>query len=435
MHDRFGTLTRTFQIGAISAANIGSTILFNWVVLVGLGPGVKTDALFAGMTIPQIFTWVIGASLTQALAPLLAGEPKEEQLQDAWTLITSCTLLFAAVAAILAGTAKWWVPWTVPGFTAEGKALATLFAQIGMFGIIFTGINAIQTALAFAQGRFVWSDAAPTLASVMSLALLVLLLPVYGAIAAAWMTVFRLLLQTLLLARGMGPPCRPNFARPSVGLLWKRLKPLIAGASYYKLDPLVDRFLVSALAPGSLSLLYLAQQLHSAASQVITKAWAIPAITRLAIAHKAGDSAQFGWVVRSTILAMTAAGGGGVLALLLVGKPVLAALMTHGQFQVSDSYTLWWILLLLSGLLVGGSIGAFTSGIFYSIGNTLTPTWIGSLSFTIAILIKVAAFRLFALDGLAVAISFYYLMSLAMMLSALYRHGLLAGSEAPIGEA
>ena len=428
-------MTRTLQIGAISAANIGSTILFNWVVLVGLGPGVETDALFAGLTVPQLFTSVISASLTQALAPLLAGEPRDEQRQDAWTLIVSCILLFAGLAAVLAATAHWWVPWTVPGFTAEGKALAVLFAQISMIGIVFTGINAIQTALAFAQGRFIWSDAAPTLASLVALALLVLLLPVYGAIAAAWVTVLRLFLQTLFLANGMGLPRRPDFAKPSVGLLWKRLKPLIAGASYYKLDPLVDRFLVSALAPGSLSLLYLAQQLHSAASQIIAKALAVPAITRLAIAYKAGDSAEFGRVARRTIAAMIAVGAAAVLVLLLIGRPVLTALMAHGEFEVSDSYTLWWMLVLLSGVLVGGSIGAFTSGIFYSTGNTSTPTWIGSLSFTIAIFIKVAAFRLFALDGLAVAISFYYLMSLAMMLSALYRRGLLAGNGDAVGDA
>jgi putative peptidoglycan lipid II flippase len=419
-------VTRTAQLALMSAANIGSSLLFNWVVLVSLGAGVESDALFAAMTVPQLFASVISSSITHALTPLLAGETPDAQMRDAWSLFAICGLLFLGVAVALAAGAPWWVPWIVPGFSEEGKALTVLYAQISMTGIIFTGVNGIQVALAFAQGRFIWSDTAPILASIAALTLLIMLLPSYGAVAAAWTAVFRLLFQTLLLFKGMGWPRRPDFHRPSVIVLWGRLKPLIAGASYYKMDPLVDRFLVSTLAPGSLSLLYLAQQLHGAGSQVLGKAMAVPTMTRLSVAAKSGHRRDFARQFRHTFAAMLAVGLLLVVGLLVIGRPTLATVMAHGELGREDSQVLWWLLVLTSGLLVGGSIGTLTAGAFYAVGDTKTPTVLGSVSFTIAIFVKVVAFSLFGLEGLALAISIYYLASLALMTGALYRRGLLA---------
>jgi putative peptidoglycan lipid II flippase len=414
----------TLRIALISAANIGSMLLFQWLVLTKLGPGIATDALFAAMTIPQIFASVVSSSITQALAPLLAGEPKEDQRQDGWTLVFLCGLLFAAIAALLAVSAPLWVRWVFPGFGPEGRALTVLFAEISAIGIVFTGLNAIQTAIAFAHHRFIWSDAAPMLASLVAVAILLPLLPIYGAVAAAWITVGRLLLQSLLLSRGMGRPLRPDFSRPTVHILWARLKPLILGASYYKMDPLVDRFLLSSLAPGALSIVYLAQQLHGAGSQVVSKALAMPAITRLAAAHKSGDERYFVSLLRLTFAIMAGVCAAGVVA-IAIGRPLIGLAMVHGNLGKADAYLLWLMLLLTSGQLVAGSIGNLTAGAFYAAGDTKTPTWLGTVSFTIAIFVKVAAFHLFGLVGLALAISFYYMQSLTFMTVSLYRRGLL----------
>jgi putative peptidoglycan lipid II flippase len=413
----------TLRIALISAANIGSMLLFQWLVLTRLGPGVATDALFAAMTVPQIFASVVSSSITQALAPLLAGEPPEDQRQDGWTLVFLCGLLFAAIAALLAVSAPLWARWVFPGFGPEARALTVLFAEISAIGIVFTGLNAIQTAIAFAHHRFIWSDAAPMLASLVGVALLLPLLPIYGAIAAAWIAVGRLLLQSLLLSRGMGRPLRPDLSRPAVKVLWARLRPMILGASYYKMDPLVDRFLLSSLAPGALSIVYLAQQLHGAAAQVVSKALATPAVTRLAAAHKRGDRGYAVSLLRLTFAVMSCVCVIGVFV-IVIGRPAIELAMVHGRLHQADARLLWLVLLLTSGMFVAGSIGNLTAGAFYAEGDTRTPTLLGTISFTIGIAVKVAAFHLFGLVGLALAISFYYLQSLGLMTVVLHRRGL-----------
>lgn len=418
-------MKQALTLGSLSAANILSAILFQWLVLTMLGPGVETDALFAGMTVPQLFATIICSSMTHVLVPIFAGDDHANQRDDAWSLLFLYGALFTAAALLLGLTAHWWVPLTVAGFSPEAKLLTTEFARISVIGMVFTGINAVQTALAFAQRRYVWADLAPMIANLLALALLAALLPRYGAVAAAWVAVGRLVVQTLLLFRSMGLPVMPDQHRPVIPLAWQRLRPLILGTAYYKMDPLVDRFLLSAMAPGTLSLFYLAQQLYGAASQIVVKALAVPAITRLSIAAKDGDSNEFALVLRRGSIAIFLVGWLAIGIFAIIGQPLLSLLLEYGKFGPSDSRTLWWLLLLTCGQFVWGALGSLLSGAFYARGDTRTPTIIGVISFTIGVAVKILMFRTLGLDGLAIAVSLYYSLSVVLMSASLYRRGML----------
>lgn len=407
----------------MSAANIASNLLFQWLVLTMLGPGMLTDALFAALTLPQLFTALVSSSLTHVLVPLLVVESREEQCRDAWTLFVYSTVLFAVVAIILIASAQWWMPLIVPGFTSEAKLITVELARIGLLGMLFTGMSAVQTAIGFARHQYIWADTAPMLANVFAVLLLLWLLPYYGVWTAAWISVFRLLLQTLLLQPLMGKPMMPDRARPTIKIAWQRLKPILLGASYYKMDPLLDRILLSAASSGALSLLYLGQQLHSAASQVVAKALAVPTITHLSAAYKQRDQALFAFKLKRTLWLMLLVCLAGVGAIGFVGEPLLAWSMVHGKFTGADSHLLWVLLLLSAGMFVAGAMGVLTAGAFYAQGDTRTPTWLGSLAFTGGIVLKIVMFKLLGVEGLAVAISVYYLFSLSLQIFVLWRRG------------
>ncbi len=417
-------MSRTLALAMMSALNIASTLAFQWIVLTMIGPGSETDALFAAMTLPQIFASVISASLANVLTPILAGETDDDQRRDCWTLLIVSGAGFLVVTLALELTSAWWTPLTVPGFTKPHQDLTVHLARISLIGIVFTGMNAVQTALAFARHRYIRVDAIAALANVAAVGTLVLLIPYYGVEAAAWIGTGRLCLQTLLLLPGMGRASTPDLRQPIVGLAWRRLKPLLVGASYYKMDPLVDRFLLSALPAGSLSLLYLAQQLYGAASQVLVKAVGVPVITQLSVLAKADDDANFNLLLRRTFIVMGGLSITAVLALILIGQPILATAIQFGRFGAKDSHTLWLLLVLTSGMFVAGSLGSLASGAFYARGDTRTPTLLGSLSFTIAIGLKILMFWLYGLVGVAIAISLYYVMSLVMLTVPLYRRAL-----------
>jgi len=100
---------------------------------------------------------------------------------------------------------------------------------------------------------------------------------------------------------------------------------------------------------------------------------------------------------------------------------VLSAVLGHGRFTEDRIAELWVILLLLSGVWIGGAAGQVLSTSFYSTGDTRTPMRIGVIGFTIAILLKLLAFHAFGITGLAIAASVYYLGNMVALLLTLRR--------------
>ena len=111
----------------------------------------------------------------------------------------------------------------------------------------------------------------------------------------------------------------------------------------------------------------------------------------------------------------------GCLMLLVVGEPALRLLIGHGGITASSVHSLWWIMIALLGVLVGGTVGQVIAVAFYAMGDTKTPTNLFIVTFTIYIPIKVLAFFHYGLMGLAVATSFHQIVNLLLQLVILER--------------
>lgn len=402
-------MKQTIQLGALSAVNIGISFLFQWYVLTQLGPGLESDALFAGMTIPLLVLAVISGSLMHVLVPILAGEDEKRLRHDAWGLLVLVGGLFGALAAALYATAPWWIPFTVPGFSAAGQALTVELTRIQLIGMVFAAINGVQWAAYHARQQFVWAEFTPILASVFALLLLIWALPRFGVIAAAWIGTLRMGLQTLLLAPGMGRPVYPNLKSVAIQQAWQRIKPLLLGTTYYKTDPVVDRFLLSTASSGSLSLYYLAQQIYGAATQVLNKAIAAPLVPLLSKLHKGGDKDGFRRAYHRTVLQVGLIALCGFFVLGLFGQELLNLLIGYGHVSSGNVAELWWIMIWLGGMFVGGAIGQISSSSFYASGDTTTPTKIGIYFYSFYIPAKIILFYLFGIAGLALSTSMFLL--------------------------
>ncbi|MBC5784879.1 virulence factor MviN [Ramlibacter sp. USB13] len=414
-------MRRTLSLGLLAAANIGLGFVSQWYVLTHLGAGSETDALFAGMTLPQLILSVISGSLVSVLVPLLAGENKQQLHHDAWAMLVLVGATFTAIALVLFATASWWTPLLVPGFSPAAQALTTELTRIQLVGMVFAAINGVQLAAYHARHRFVWPEIGLALSSLAGFAAIVWLLPRFGVAAVAWITVGRMALQTAVLLPGMGRPVRPDLHAPAIRLAWQRVKPLLVGTTYYKTDPLVDRFLLSTAASGSLSLYYLAQQLYAAANEVMDKAIASPLVPRLSTLHKRGQRQEFRRAYHQHLLLVCALSLGGLLVLGVVGRPLLDLVFGWRNITASDVETLWWILLWLGGVFVGGIGGQISAGTFYALGDTRTPTRLGVITYTFYIPAKIAAFFAYGVMGLALMTSLFSLVNLVLQMVLLQR--------------
>ena len=407
-------------LASISATGILVNLAYQWYVLTRVGPGSHTDALFAGMMVPQLMLAIVAGSLNYVLVPLLATEDEASRGRLAWTLFQGMAVFWGSLAVLLILLAPWWVPLTVPGFDKPTTQLAISLSQIQLIGLIFTGVAGVQAATYQARHQFVIAEAGPLIAALVGLGFVVWGLPRMGIAAAAWGTVIRSACQSAVQIPALGPYRLPA-RHPALRLAWRRMLPLLSGASYYKADGFVDRLLASMGPSGALSLYHLSLQLYSSAHTVLNRAVVAPAVPLLARSSSAGQWREFTRVSRRRLRVMLMITLGLIPVLVFLGQPLLSTVLAHGQFSHTRIQELWWILVLLSGVWVGGAAGQVLSTSFYASGDTRTPTRIGVIGFTIAIVLKLIAFWYFGILGLAVAASLYYLGNTVALLLTLRR--------------
>jgi putative peptidoglycan lipid II flippase len=400
----------------LSASNIVLGLIIQWYVITSLGVGIETDALFAGMVVPQLILALFASSLTYVLVPILATEDERSFRQDAWTFFLIVTGLSSLLSLALYVTAVWWVPLLVPGFAAEGRALTIELTRIQLASLVFTAATSVLWSVYGARQKFIWTEASALLANLSGLLILIWMLPLFGIIAAAWVMVLRTGLQLVCLMPGLGR--WQGLARRSRAQAeaWRRVKPILLGTIYFKTDPLVDRFLASMAPAGGLSLLYIGQQMYGAATQIINKAIAAPMIPLLAIQAKDGDWQTFRRTYRKRLLVISALTLFAYIALLVVGRPSLRGLIGHGGITEGNVILLWWIMVALWGVFMGGALGQVTSLAFYALGDTRTPTRLGVWTYSIYIPAKIVIFIYYGLTGMAVSISVYVALNFILQL-------------------
>lgn len=411
----------SLQLGILSIANIGAIFLFHWYILTQVGPGIETDAFFSSTALTQLVIMVISGSLMHVLVPLLAGEDKISSHNNAWGFLVLIGSLFGLLSALLYVAVPWLVPLMVPGFNEATRLLVVDLTRIQLIGMLFAAINGVQWATYHARQQFIWAEFTPVVASISTLFILVFALPRFGVVSAAWVLVFGAFLQTIMLAPGMGRPIRPDLKSVAIQIAWKRVKPLLLGTAYYKTDILVDRFLLSSAIGGNLSLYYLSQQIYGGVCQVLNKAIAAPLVPALSKIHKSEDRIEFRRIYQRKLLIVAAICLAVYLIFWLIGEFFLGLLIGYGNFRSSSVADLWWVMLWMGGVLIGGAVGQVCAATFYSCGDTKTPTQMSIVTYTLYLPCKISAFYYWGVKGMALVTSAYYVINLILQIILLGR--------------
>jgi putative peptidoglycan lipid II flippase len=410
------TAVLTVSLGALAAANILLSSLMYGYVLIAIGPGPQTDALFASVAVPRLVLAVMSGSLMHVLVPVLTVQAPEEVSKCGWSLFLLIGLCFGTVEILLHILAPFWVGAVVPGFSDSVRLLTVDLARIQLAAMVLSALCSVLGAFHQATKRFVRVELMSLLAAGVSFAVLFLALPSYGVQAAAWSVVIRTGLQVCLLLPGLGRYRQTDWHSPAIVEVWGRLKPLLFGTTYYKLGPLVDRFLSSMTPAGGLSLLYVGQQILTVVSDIFYKAFTVPTLPLLTRHAQAGEWHRFRTVLDGRLLWVGIVTGCGYFLFFWYGESLLAVVARFGRISGADVHSLWLIMITLVGFLIAGALGQLVSASFYAKGDTATPTLVGVIGFTIGVFLKVIGFLHFGLIGIAAGTTLYYILNLLVLL-------------------
>src|SRR4030095_1549315 len=410
-------MKQTLTLGFLATLNVFLGFFYQWYVLLAVGPSLQTDALFASATMSQFVLMVLSGSLTSVLLPLLSSENEETFQQNTWSLLQILGIIFGALAFLLGLSANIWVPLSVPGFNKETLALTISLTKIQLAGVAFTGMSAVASSAHQARSKFLFPEITNLLVGLAGLGLLILLLPLYGVVAAAWVAIFRLSLTFfILLVPDFKHYQSPNWQSPLIKEALKRLKPLLVGAIFYKSVVFADRFLASLAPMGSLSLLTFAQQIYGAMELIIGKAVVTPMVPLLIKNLKNKNWNGFTQTYKKRIFGISGITTISFLSLLITGLPIISRLVGFGSFQQNNVRLLWLILIVLSGQLLFSPILNVLMTVFYSLGNTTTPAWIRSIATMIGIIVRALGFFLGGLLGLGFGMSCFYIIMLMLII-------------------
>jgi len=386
--------------------NTAAVFGVQWIVVTALGAGPQTDAFFLASVVPTLLANVVCGSLSFVLVPILAVSNKVAAATLVWTTGTAVGVLLAVVASMLWWTADYWIHFLAPGFTSEELSLAGTLVRIQLIGIAFTGTSTVLTAAYNGEFKFLLPAVATTAASVICLLGVAITIRQTGVLGAAWAASLRPLLLTILLLPIAWPARLPRWPSPEFRATIKKLLPLAAGSAYYKTDQLVDRLLASLAPAGTLSVLHLAQQLYSAANQMLVAGIAAPPVPRLAMLASQ-SSPQYLKDVTALLARLMAVGCIVYVAVIYPGKIVLEAVFAHGNMGGAQVRQIWILMIAFGLAWFAGLSGQVLSSAFYAAGDTSTPTRIGIVGFSVGVILKIAGFFAFGVVGVAVATGVY----------------------------
>jgi putative peptidoglycan lipid II flippase len=246
-------------------------------------------------------------------------------------------------------------------------------------------------------------------------------LPRFGVAAAAWSYVVRSGLDFVLLVPALAQFRLPEWRSDVVRETGKRLRPIIMGSAYYRSDLWVDRFLSSMAPPGNLSLLSLARQVHHAAARVLSRALAAPVVPQLAERAHVGDWPSFEQTYKKRLwwILLTISAGLGVFTIF--GRQLLELAFRGRNFPQGDVQLLWWLMVLLAGVLIADPLIQVSWNAFYAMGHASTPNRIGGIAYTLGILFRFVGFYVAGIKGIAVGTTCYYCLNLLLLQLALER--------------
>ncbi|MGC3973127.1 MAG: lipid II flippase MurJ [Nitrospira sp.] len=356
------------------------------------------------------------------LIPFLASLSPRDREKAAWPLLCAITVASLIIVAVFYALAPIVIPILAPGLTASAVELTATLARIQSIGVLGAGCGMVLSCFSQANGRFVWPALAVLLGTCAGWGLLVVGLERWGVWLAAWAQVAAVLATALLLLPVLGGTRGGTLSDlpPLLSALWSRMRPLVVSASYYRTGFVVDRFLASLLAPGSISMLDLVLRVHSAIGRVLNHGVVAPIVPQMARLAREQSWSSFNalWAQRARCMGWLS--GGIVLALISGGVAayhmgLIDPSARYGTLRVGDLARMWIIWVSCSGVVLTGGINHILNNAFYAQGDTMTPSKIEVLTYTVGLVMKGAGAFFGGLVGMALAISAYYVLNSLML--------------------
>ena len=391
--------------GLVSKAVLGSTF----------GASAEVDAYLASNRLTEtIFNLMAGGALASAFVPTFSAMlDRENEKEKAWMLasrIGNClflVLLFlCTLGFIFAEQVVKYI--LVPGFSLHDPELQVLtvkLLRIQLPSVLIFGISGLIMGILNTNGNFLFPGLAPAMYQVGIMIGVTVLAKSFGiagvAMGAVLGSFLHFLIQFPHLLRIKGARYFPSLGLkdPNVREIIRLMIPRQIGASAVQLNFLVDNYLASFLAPGSISALSWGLSLMLMPQAAIAQSVATVALPMFSVQLARGEKKEMRSSLASALrlvlmLAIPATAG-----LVILSTPIVRLVFERRSFTPEMTQMVVCSLIWYGVGLVGHCVVEVVSRAFYAMHDTKTPVMVLFASMVLNMLLNIVLSKLFGALG------------------------------------
>ena len=395
------------QLSSASILNISVLFLFQIIAIANIGIGEESDVYFAAVIIPQFISLIFSILIINRTLPILSGASSDDQHLFILGLSSLLFLISALILFLL--------------FLASDFILSNVFEEIfksssikfksafliSLFFIPFNLMVAAWTALEYSRDQYLKVELLSMISTLIPLIIILALGNKLNLFSFLYISLIRFFLLYIFLTKH-------NFYKIFYLKSFKKHLDIFLGSKSYsinlamtKSDQVVDRILISSAGNlgGTLTIFSLAYQFTMFMASIISKTFGNRTLKSFSISRN--REYELNSKLRLYLLEVIGCLVVIELLLILFGRTALKVVLYqlgYDEFSVDGIYS---FMVLLSGLLIGGSIRQIIENLFHASFFSFQFSVISSFVYIFFLIAKIFAFFHYSIVGLCIVISAY----------------------------
>ena len=395
------------SLSIISILNIIATLCFPILGIGLIGVGLNSDIYFSGIVISQFISLIFSILIINITVPYLSNL-MESEITGALAELSSigflASLIISIVLLICSGPL---LNFLFPSLIEQASNRLNIVFYLSILFIPLNILISILIAGEYSKDSYIRVEYTSLVATSLSIAAILFYSSSLNLILFLQISIARFILIFIFLARRNLLQSFKFFSLSKYKGVFSSSSQYTANLALTKSDPLVDRALISSseFQSGLLTIYSLSYQFILISSSLIAKVFGNRTLHSLS--NKGKDRSQllkkFQFHFKQLLVVSLVIS----CSLYFFGDIILAYALTSFKYSIEIVEEVYFYMILLLGLLIGGSLRQLVENLYHSTKFTKQFSWISSLNFCIFLVLKLTLFYFFSAEGICYAISIY----------------------------